>query len=165
MKKFVADSVTIPIGFETPDFKVRPLMINDVVKDYDAVMSSVDHLRGVFGPGTSWPSSDLTFEQDLVDLGWHQKEFQIRRSFAYTVMAPNEASCLGCVYINPSNKEGFDAVVYLWVRQSAKDLLDEKVYSDISAWIETAWWFDSAAYPGRQQSWDEWAALPAIYDR
>jgi hypothetical protein len=159
MKKFVPESSTIPLGFETADFKVRPLMINDVVKDYDAVMSSVEYLSGVFGPGTSWPSSDLTLEQDLIDLGWHQKEFQIRRSFAFTVMALNEESCLGCVYINPSPKENFDAVVFLWVRQSEKDLLDKKLYSGISTWIEKEWWFDSVAYPGRRQSWDEWSAL------
>ena len=74
MKKFVPDSVIIPTGIETKDFRIRILTINDLVKDYDAVISSVDHLRGVFGPDSSWPSTDLTLEQDLVDLGWHQKE-------------------------------------------------------------------------------------------
>lgn len=87
MKKFAPDSVTIPAGIETQDFRIRMLTINDVVKDYDAVMSSIDHLQGVFGPGSSWPSADLTFEQDLIDLGWHQKEFQIRSSFTYRACA------------------------------------------------------------------------------
>ena len=161
MKNFVPDSVTIPLGFDTPDFNVRPLTINDVVKDYDAVMSSVDHLIGVFGPGTSWPTRDLTLEQDLIDLGWHQKEFQTRRSFAYTVMTPSEESCLGCVYINASLNKDFDADVFLWVRQSETAALDEKLYTNIRAWLEKVWWFDSVAYPGRQLSWDEWMALPA----
>ena len=53
MKKFVPDSVIIPTGIETKDFRIRILTINDLVKDYDAVISSVDHLRGVFGPGSS----------------------------------------------------------------------------------------------------------------
>ena len=68
------------------------LTVNDVVKDYDAVMTSVDHLRGVFGPHSTWPRPDLTLEQDLIDLGWHQKEFQRRRSFSYTVVAPDEST-------------------------------------------------------------------------
>ena len=50
MNKFAPDTVTIPTGMETTDFKVRMLTINDVVKDYDAVMCSVEHLTGVFGP-------------------------------------------------------------------------------------------------------------------
>ena len=90
--------------FETKDFRIRNLTINDVVKDYDAVMSSIEHLRGVLGPSRVWPSADLTFEQDLIDLGWHQKEFQIRSSFTYTVMSLDESKCLGCVYIYPSEK-------------------------------------------------------------
>jgi hypothetical protein len=38
MKKFKPDSVTIPSGIETKDFRVRILTVNDVVKDYDAMV-------------------------------------------------------------------------------------------------------------------------------
>jgi hypothetical protein len=37
---FIPDDFDIPTGLETPDYRVRPLLISDVVKDYDAVMSS-----------------------------------------------------------------------------------------------------------------------------
>jgi len=77
------------------------LTVNDVIKDYDAVMSSLNHLQGIFGPNSTWPEADLTLEQDLIDLGWHQKEFQIRSSFAYTVVSPDETRVLGCLYIFP----------------------------------------------------------------
>ena len=40
----------IPEGFSTDKFKIRMLKVTDVVKDYDAVMTSLDHLYGVFGP-------------------------------------------------------------------------------------------------------------------
>lgn len=161
MKKFAPDSVNIPWGIETKDFKVRMLTVNDVVKDYDAVMSSINHLKGVFGPGSSWPSADLTLEQDLIDLGWHQKEFQIRRSFAYTVMNLDESRCLGCVYVYPSEKEGYDAKVIFWVRQSEiKKGLDGKLYSAVKDWLSEEWWFDTVAFPGRQMPWQEWNLLP-----
>ena len=116
MKRFAPDSVTVPSGIVTKNFRIRTLTIHDVVKDYDAVMSSVDFLQGVFGPNSSWPSEDLTLEQDLIDLGWHQKEFQKKSSFAYTVMTLDESKCLGCVYIDPSEKVNYDAKVVLWVR-------------------------------------------------
>jgi hypothetical protein len=100
----VAPDFEIPQVLETDKFRLRMLTVNDVVKDYDAVMTSVDHLKGVFGPHSNWPSKELTFEQDLIDLGWHQKEFQRRTSFAYTVMNLKESKCLGCVYIAPLRK-------------------------------------------------------------
>ena len=85
---FVPANFAIPQGFRTADFILRPLTIHDLIKDYDAVMSSRERLVGVFGPGADWPAADMTLEEDLVDLGWHQGEFDRRRSFAYTVMAP-----------------------------------------------------------------------------
>ncbi len=161
MKRFAPDSVIIPSGIETKDFRIRILTINDVVKDYDAVMSSIDHLRGVFGPSSSWPSADLTLDQDLIDLGWHQKEFQIESSFAYTVMSLDESRCLGCVYVDPSEKAGYDAKVILWVRQSEiRKGLDEKLFSAVKIWLSEEWWFTTVAFPRRQMSWQEWESLP-----
>jgi len=161
MKKFAPDSIIIPSGIETEDFRIRALTIHDVVKDYDAVMSSIDHLQGVFGPDISWPSADLTFEQDLIDLGWHHKEFQKKRSFAYTVMSLDESRCLGCVYVDPSEKAGYDAKVILWVRQSeVGNGLDEKLYAAVRTWMSEQWWFSTVAFPGRQLRWEEWDGLP-----
>ena len=80
MTPFVREDFKIPETLETKEFRLRMLTVNDVVKDYDAVMTSVDHLKTIC-PGSGWPEG-LTFEQDLIDLGWHQKEFQRRRSFA-----------------------------------------------------------------------------------
>jgi len=105
---FVSSNFEIPESFVTDKFRLRMLTVNDVIKDYDAVMTSVDHLKGVFGPNSTWPSKDLTIEQDLIDLGWHQKEFQRRTSFAYTVMNLDESLCLGCVYIDPTRKKEYD---------------------------------------------------------
>jgi hypothetical protein len=142
------DNVFPPLRLEHKEFVLRPLQISDVVKDYDAVMSSIDHLQGVFGSRSKWPSPDLSFEQDLIDLGWHHKEFQRRTSFAYTVMKPDESQCLGCVYIYPSKRDGYDAEAYCWVRKSAAEL-DKILYDIFKQWIEEKWPFKSVAYPGR----------------
>lgn len=153
----------VPEVYETDEFRLRMLTVNDVVKDYDAVMTSIDHLKGIFGSLSKWPSPDLTFEQDLIDLGWHQKEFQTRSSFAYTVMNLDESMCLGCVYIFPPTKEGFDAEVYMWVRKSAYDKgLDPKLYKLVRNWINKKWLFKKVAYPGRDIDWKNWKSLKAI---
>jgi len=161
MERFAPDSAAIPWGFETEDFKIRMLTIHDLVKDYDAVMSSIDHLKGAFGPSDPWPLDDLTLEQDLIDLGWHQAEFQMRNSFAYTVMNLDESRCLGCVYVNPSEKVSYDANVILWVRQGEiRTGLDEKLFSAVRIWLQQEWWFTTVAFPGRKLSWQEWESLP-----
>jgi hypothetical protein len=158
---FVPADFSVPEKLETAEFRLRMLTVNDVVKDYDAVMTSVDHLRGVFGPYSSWPSPELTLEQDLIDLGWHQKEFQRRSSFAYTVMDPSESTCLGCVYIDPTDKRGYEAEAYLWVRKSAFDSgLDPTLFQAVKKWIAEKWPFDKVAYPGRDIDWETWEALP-----
>ncbi|MFT4819688.1 MAG: hypothetical protein ACI8PP_001822 [Candidatus Pseudothioglobus sp.] len=160
MIPFAPASAIINAGFKTKNFKVRPLTVNDLVKDYDAVMSSVGHLNAVFDPNDTWPTADLTLEQDLIDLGWHQKEFQNRSSFTYTVMNPDESTCLGCVYIYPSQKAHYDASVFLWIRQSHSALLDDQLLLDVKTWIDAHWWFTSVAYPGRQPTWEQWELLP-----
>jgi hypothetical protein len=138
---FVPSDFSVPEKLETPEFRLRMLTVNDVVKDYDAVMTSVDHLRGVFGPHSTWP--------------------QRRSSFAYTVMDPTESTCLGCVYIDPTTKRGYDAEVFLWVRKSEFDKgLDPKLLLAVKEWVAEKWPFKKVAYPGRDIDWEEWEALP-----
>ena len=135
---------------ETATFRLRMLSVNDVVKDYDAVMSSLEHLQRQNVFGGTWPKTTLTLEQDLIDLGWHQKEFQTRRSFAYTMVSLDESQCLGCVYIVPSEKPGVDAEVYLWVRQSEYDKgSDPVLFATVKGWISEKWPFNAVEYPRR----------------
>jgi hypothetical protein len=158
MTPFVPTDFKVPEGFETPDFRVRMLAISDVVKDYDAVMTSAERLQKVFSPSGRWPKG-LTFEQDLIDLGWHHKEFQMRRSFAYTVMSLDEAVCLGCLYIEPARLRGYDAEVHCWIRTSHAEALDARLYQGLRDWIGSHWPFKAVAFPGRELGWSEVAAL------
>ena len=156
---FVPTEFEVPAKLETKEFRLRMLTVNDVVKDYDAVMTSVAHLKTVW-PGSTWPEG-LTFEQDLIDLGWHQKEFQMRRSFAYTVVTPSESQVTGCVYINPTPKRGYDAVVYLWARQSElAGGLESRLYTAVREWMAKDWPFKKVAFPGRSIDWDTWRNIP-----
>jgi hypothetical protein len=142
----------VPALLETESFRLRMLTISDVVKDYDAVMTSREYLHGLFGKGSSWPSAELSLEQDLIDLGWHQKEFQKRSSFAYTMMSLDEKICLGCIYIYPTEEAGYDAEVYLWVRQShLKSGLERELFDTVKSWLKVHWPFKNVFYPGRNE--------------
>ncbi len=134
----VPANFVVPRELRTDRFHLRPLTIHDVVKDYAAMMS-----RGAVTKG-------LTLEQNLMDLGWHQVEFQRRSSFTYTVMNPDESTCLGCVYIYPSDTEGIDADIHMWVRgEEANTGLDGILCAAVRRWIESDWCFAHVAYPGR----------------
>ena len=157
-KKLVPKDFAVPEVLETDKFCLRMLTTNDADKDYDAVITSIDHLQkmNVFGPSNRWPATGITFDQDLRDLGWHQKEFQNKTSFAYTVMSLDEEECLGCVYIYPSKNPEYDAIVMLWVRQSeAAKGLDGVLYSTVKNWVHDQWPFKKVAYPGRDVGWED----------
>jgi len=158
-RPFVDSEFDVPETLETAQYRLRMLSVGDVVKDFDAVISSEAQLRTVF-PDSTWPDG-LTLEQNLIDLGWHQKEFQRRRSFAYTVISLDESRVVGCVYINPTTKRGYDAEVYLWARESALgSTADAELFDVVSAWLEEEWPFEKAAFPGRTIDWDAWESVP-----
>lgn len=157
---FVPNDFVVPRVLETPEFRLRMLTVHDVVKDYDAVMSSVEHLKTIW-PASGWPVG-LTLEQNLIDLGWHQKEFQTRRSFAYTVVTLDESMVLGCVYLNPSPRRDYDAVAFLWARQSELESgLEARLLAAVRGWLTDAWPFKEVAFPGRDIDWNTWRSLPA----
>jgi hypothetical protein len=161
MGSFIPKDFKVPSVLETDFIRLRMLTIQDVVKDYEAVMTSIGHLQKTkpFGPDHNWPISSLTFEQDLIDLGWHQKEFQNRSSFAYTVTDLKETRCLGCVYIYPSVHPVFDAAIILWVRESELEQgLDAHLFQTVKNWIGNRWPFRNPGYPGREISWEDWKA-------
>jgi len=158
-RPIVPANFEIPQLVETARLRLRPLTINDAVKDYDAVMSSEERLRTVFRPDGEWPLG-LTLEQDIIELGWHQTEFQMRSSFAYTVVSLDESEVLGCVYIYPTQVPDFDVEITMWVRQTRVDEgLDQHLFETVVTWIDDCWPFSNPAYPGRTITFDEWGAL------
>jgi len=156
---FVEKDFKVPKNLETQDFRLRMLTVNDVVKDYDAVMSSVDQLKKVW-PGSGWPEG-LTLEENLIDLGWHQREFVNRSSFAYTVVNLDGTKVMGCVYIDPTRKRGYDAEVFLWARESELGTgLDSRLFDAVKRWLAKKWPFEKAAFPGREIDWKRWESIP-----
>lgn len=140
--KLVPEDFAVPQTLEHPRFRLRQLTVHDVDKDLEAI-----HER-VLKDGTPDPWLDTTREENLVDLGWHQKEFELRRSFAYTVVAPDEGRVLGCVYLYPHEES--DVEVRMWVRRSAwEEGLDPELERVVRAWIEEEWPFERVLYPDR----------------
>ena len=132
------------MGLEHERFRLRMLSVRDVLNDFEAIRERVSP------DGRPHPPQGLTLEQNLVDLGWHQKEFQLRRSFAYTVVEPAGERVLGCAYLYPG-PDGFDARAHCWVRADAAGL-DAELYRAFRAWVEADWPFERVAWEGRDDA-------------
>ena len=146
--QFVPDDFEIPALLETGRFRLRMLSVDDVEKDYEAVIESRELLHTMFGG--PWPRPGFTLEENLADLERHQQEFLSRKAFAYTVVSLDETRVLGCIYINPPETTDSDAVVVMWVRQTEYDKgLDEILFNNVRDWISSDWPFRKVAYPGR----------------
>jgi RimJ/RimL family protein N-acetyltransferase len=149
--QFVPDDFKIPALLETDHFRLRMLSVDDVEKDYEAVIESRKLLHTMFGG--PWPRPGFTLEENLADLERHQQEFLDRKAFAYTVVSLEETKVLGCLYINPCPPEvnGPDATVRMWVRQTEYDKgLDEVLFDTVKRWIKVDWPFKKVIYPGRE---------------
>jgi hypothetical protein len=139
---FVPDDFAVPAGLEHGRFRLRMLSVDDVVRDFDAINDRVNPA------GERQPPFVETVRENLIDLGWHEKEFLVRRSFAYTMVAPDESRVLGCVYVEPSDTH--DAKVWMWVRQSAwDDGLDPVLETTVREWIAQDWPFENVDWGKR----------------
>ena len=146
--RFVPDDFEIPALLKTDRFRLRMLSVDDVEKDYEAVIESRELLHTLFGG--PWPRPGFTLEENLADLERHQQEFLSRKAFAYTVVSLDETRVLGCVYIDPPETTDSNAVVVMWVRQTEYDKgLGEILFNEVRNWISSEWPFKKVDYPGR----------------
>ena len=93
------DEAPVPSELRTEEFLLRPLRASDVELDYDAVIGSRELLL-VHSSGR-WPAEGFSLADNRADLAMHEREHEARVAFTYTVLTPDGARCLGCVYVNP----------------------------------------------------------------
>jgi len=153
---------TVPILVEGPGFKLVPLGPDLVQIDYDAYMSSIEHLQQTFSRSTAWPHAGISDADAMLDMRTEQGRWQRRESFAYSVLTPDGSRERGSVYVQPSKVPGYDAVVRLWVTKADYDKgFDAQLYRFVQGWIARNWPFRKVAYPGRAIDWATWDRLSA----
>jgi hypothetical protein len=156
---FIAADFAVPTLVEAEGFKLVPLGPDLARVDYEAYMSSIEHLQRTFTRSTGWPREGLTMEDAMADMESEAARFEGRESFAYAVLTPDGTRERGCVYVYPGVGE-YDAVVRLWVTRDEFDAgFDEELYAWTQGWIAADWPFSNVAWPGRAIGWEEWDAL------
>jgi hypothetical protein len=140
-----------PVPLSTTWFRLEILAPVHNERDYEAWMSSIEHIHATAGfgkadgAGDDWPTP-MTLDQNLADLEQHQREFVAGKAFAYSVLDGDEV--IGCVYIDPDRTDAADAVVRSWVRASHAER-DSDLAVEIDHWLREAWPLRSRRWPGR----------------
>jgi hypothetical protein len=150
MAGFVPDDFDPPRGLTAARFRLEPLGPRHNEADYAAWTSSMQHIRDTPGFATgNWPR-EMTIDQNRDDLLRHERDFEARTGFTYTVL-DGEDDVIGCVYIYPltSDPEPGGAHVDSWVRADCAEL-DVPLYRAVSDWLARDWPFRRVEYAARE---------------
>jgi len=163
---FVPAEFNSPTHVAAAGFTLVPLGPEVVKVDFDAYMSSIEHLQKTFSRSTNWPHAGISDADAMQDMESEQARFKARQSFAYSVLTPDGRRERGSVYVSPSPVQGYDVVVRLWVTKAEYDSgFDAELYKWVAGWVQKDWPFRKVAYPGRSIDWDSWDAMVAANKR
>jgi hypothetical protein len=150
----MTDAPFVPAGFAVPGgltddrFVLVPLGPEHNEADYAAWTSSIGYIRDTPGfAGRSWPEP-MPLDRNLEDLLRHADDFAARTGFTYTVLDPADGDVIGCVYLYPADRDGFDAQARSWVRADRAEL-DRPLWQAVSAWLASHWPWAAVDYAAR----------------
>ena len=148
-RPIVKDDFEVPKELVTKNFILSPLTVKHLKSDYEAVMKSENHLYKLMDD-SDWPKM-MTINENLAYLGWHEVEYSLRHSFAYTVLSPkNREEVIGCCYIYPSDNPDFEVQAYYWIRQDLLSSgLEIELGNTFKIWLEKTWPFKKIEFPRR----------------
>jgi hypothetical protein len=159
---FYSAGKAVPAEWRTDDLWFRVLRPDVTELDYAALMESRERLRR--WSDSTWPADDFTLEENRDDLMRHEREWEDREAFAYTVLSADGSRCEGCVYINPLGRwlnaceferqgdgdpfdDGTPAVTF-WVRDSALARgLDQQLLAGLREWFSQEWPYEQIVFP------------------
>jgi YVTN family beta-propeller protein len=102
----------------------------------------------------------ITKDEDYGELKRHEWEHRHNTAFAWGILTADKTEELACVYVKPSQKRGYDAMVRLWVtKQGAAAGLEPELEAAVRKWIAEKWPFEKPIFPGRDLSMDKWNEL------
>jgi len=145
---FVPRDFDVPLGLESSEFVLEPLGPEHNEQDYDAWMSSLEHIRATPGfRDRAWPR-EMTLDENRADLQSHADDFLNRMGFTYTVLDHAACNVIGCVYIYPAREGHTEASARSWVRASHAEL-DAPLWRAVREWLKSDWPFASVEYAPR----------------
>jgi hypothetical protein len=137
----------IPEPLTTTHFVLEPLAEKHAELDFEALMSCRVRLRQELQWG-EWPPEEFTVEENRADLRNHHDEFIRLEAFAYTMLSPDQARCLGCIYLERCS-EIDGAQFAFWVIDDAIDI-EPVLVIDVLDWFHQVWSIERILIPLRK---------------
>jgi hypothetical protein len=152
-KPFVPHDFDPPYQLWHPQFHLLPLSVEHNESDHAAWTSSITHIHSTPGwESSTWPPpGGMSLQENRGDLEGHARDFAERSGFTFTVLQPETAEVIGCVYIYPIADGKHDAQIRSWVRADVGPL-DPVVHSAVSRWLAERWPFKNVSYARRPVS-------------
>ncbi len=126
------EALDVPTSLVLGAYQLDVLTAADVETDFEAVTRSQSVLQGLFGP--VWPEG-LTFEDNLIDLHWHHREFTAKRSYAW-VIRNHTGTYLGCAYLSPKIGERGCGDAAYWMADAPERLSHLAAFGPLyEAWV------------------------------
>jgi hypothetical protein len=161
-----------PFTRRTSRVQIAPVAPRTAALDYEAYMSSVDHLARNFWGGVDhdeassgdpwwfgtgiWPTPDLTPDAGNLDAMGCWTMHGRNQAYSFAALTPDGTKQLGCTYFwSMDGDDPYEAANRLWVRESelATDL-DRHLLEETLAWVEEEWEFNRIL-----------VCVPRIYER
>lgn len=154
--------ISLPTGVVAPkrltfeDLVARPLTRQDIKDDLEGVNSSIEIIRKT--RGGSWPSGQISEEEDLLDLAWHEHEFLHNSSFAY-VIYNTDGQYIGCFYLYgmgirsdlTEKLANYDIDASWWVTTTAYEKgYYQKLYKSLQLWLGNDFAFKKIHYSNKE---------------
>jgi hypothetical protein len=161
--QFLPDDFVIPVAAEK-DFKIVPLCMDNLMTDYGTVMSSQNNIRlggNLFlppGVDLGWPSNRINLRSHLVALAGDEMGFVSKARVGYAIVSPDGSEQYGCIYVWTPSKVGFDADLFVWMREDLKDQTED-YFAWAKKFVLENFPVQKLGCPGREIPWDEWEKL------
>ncbi len=160
--KIMNCQILLPLGFDPPlERSIGPYFLEALCpkhneRDFEALTSSKEDLRGIIDPEDFWPDEVLSLEDNLRDLTKDFQEFKDKKTFRYSILSMDKSSYDGCFYIRPTTArttsgEPYDCLIEFWFRSNKRHL--ENTFQEvIKTWLKNEWAFKNIVLPGVRPS-------------
>ena len=145
----VPKDFTVPSGPQSEPFVLEPLHTRHNAADHAAWTSSIEHIKKT--PeyvDRAWPDKPVPLSRNVADIATHMQDFADRTGFTYSVLARASGDVIGCVYLYPPRRSGYDVDVSSWVRADHAEL-DKPLHDVVCHWLAESWPFVKPDYAAR----------------
>ncbi|WP_105166828.1 GNAT family N-acetyltransferase [Pseudoalteromonas sp. T1lg23B] len=126
--------------------------------DYHLVMRNQQRLRALFAGQTDWPKPDMTLADNIAAMAHHLREFNENIAYGFCVFDSEETECIGSVYIDASEVDGYDCELHYWLDESLIEL-ESVLEQSMLVWLKEKWGLTNPALVAREIPLEQWQRM------